>query len=176
MSNPCINRWGLNSFWHHYWYSDSTYASNLKQDKIFIDLIQTYLVYGSSTPTSFFWNSYWYKTSAAPSQSILKDYYRWITVSNTVFQMTNTYRLRIVSEEIFQTRISILRFGAWIVVNFYWFQPDKNKKKRSLRVVSHKYTHAEHSMKLSTAPLLKFRSLTNALVPSYLQNKNQYNF
>jgi hypothetical protein len=176
MSNPCINRWGLNSFWHHYWYSDYAYSSNLKQDRIFIDLIQTYLAYGSAAPADFFWNRYWYKTNSAPAKKQLQDYYRWITVSSSPFQMTNTYRLRIASEEVFQTRISVLRFDSWIIINFYWFQFDKKKKRRSLRTISRDYTHAENSSTLSHSPLKKLRSLATLSNYSSSLRRDYYNF
>jgi hypothetical protein len=176
MSNPCINRWGLNSFWHHYWYSDSRYAMNLQHDKIFLELIRTYLVYGSRAPSNIFWNNYWYKTGTAPSVVDLRKFYRWVTINNTTLKMVNTYRLRIVSEELFQTRVSVLKFSSWIVLNFYWFQPDKYKNKRAAKVYPRDYTHAAYDLKTSTSSLQKLRSVTNNYAFVTTSTKQHYNF
>lgn len=153
MSNPCINRWGLNAFWHNFWYSDSRYALSLQQDKVFTDLIQTYLAYGSDAQTSAFWNSFWYKTSAIPVTPNLKSYYRWLTVHNEGLKMTSTYRLRLRGEELFQTRVSILRLSSWWVVNLYWFQPDKDKNKRSRRAALVTFTNLTNAKPVSLTPL-----------------------
>ena len=90
--------------------------------------------------------------------------------------MVNTYRLRIVSEELFQTRVSVLKFSSWIVLNFYWFQPDKHKNKRAAKVYPRDYTHASYNLKSSTSSLQKLRSIANnyALVPSPI--RYDYNF
>jgi hypothetical protein len=159
MSNPCINRWGLNSFWHHYWYSDSRYASYLQHDDLALNLVQTYLTYGSDIDAKMFWNKYWFKSSTAPQSPQLSRYYRWVTVSNKTLHTVNTYRLRISSEETFQMRVSVLRFNSWLVINLYWFQPDKNKRKRDRLAKLKLYTNSAATWTSSTAPLVKLRTL-----------------
>ena len=159
MSNPCINRWGLNAFWHHFWYSDSRYALNLQQDKIFTDLVQVYLTYGSNAQNSLFWNNFWYKTSKSPAHSGLQLYYRWLTVHNEALKMTTTYRLRLHSEETFQTRVSVLRFSSWWVINLYWFQPDKDKNKRARRAKLGTFTNLTNPRRVSPSTLIKFSHL-----------------
>jgi len=158
MSNPCINRWGLNTFWHHYWYSDSRYALNLQQDKLILELLQTYLSYGSDFSTNIFRNSYWYRTGVASAATNLWTYYRWITISNETLQSINTYRLRKESDEIFQTRVSVLKFSSWLVVNFYWFQPDKKKKKRAARTKHKVYTNTASNFRQSYSSVIKLRA------------------
>ena len=159
MSNPCINRWGLNSFWHHYWYSDSRYYLNAQHDNLVLELLTTYLNYGTDVSSPMFLNSFWYKTAVKPQPQDLSRYYRWATVYNDTLRTTNTYRLREESEETFRTRINILKFSSWFVVNVYWFQPDKDKLKRSRRaklrrktnVTSGFYTSKSHVTKFNTA-------------------------
>lgn len=168
MSNPCINRWGLNSFWHHYWYSDSRYYLNLQQDNIILDLLNTYLKYGINMQNNHFVNPFWYKTS--PSTYHIPStltYYRWLTVYNETLRMTSTYRLRLESEETFQTRINVLKFNSWYVLNLYWFQPDKDKKKLS-KTARKKITTT--NIKLETTSFSSITKLTSTFkrLPSTL--------
>jgi len=176
MSNPCVNRWGLNTFWQHYWYSDSRYALNLAQDKMFIELIQVYLTYGSKVPENLFWNSYWYKTHSAPSKMPLHKYYRWITIYNETLDSLNTYRLRLDGEEFFQTRVSILRFDSWILLNLYWFQPDKRRKRRMSKVRPEIYTEAVNALRTSASSLRKTRSTIASTVLKTQSLSNVYEF
>lgn len=173
MSNPCVNRWGLNSFWQHYWYTDSRYALNVQHDKIFIELLQVYVTYGSDVPVNLFWNNYWYKTQIAPKTRPLSDYYRWITIFNKTLDSLNTYRLRLDGDEIFQTRVSVLRFDSWILINLYWFQPDKRRKKRIARTRPAVYTEAVNSMTSSGSTFKKFRSVVRLTT---ISRDNYYNF
>lgn len=158
MSNPCINRWGLKTFWHHYWYSDVRYSANLQHDALFLKLIQVYLAYGSDTDPNVFWNKFWYKTGRAPNVVNLHNYYRWVTVSNEALFSVNTYRLRVSREEVFQTRVNVLKFSSWVVVNFYWFQPDKDKAKRARMSKIHSFTNTVSSASLSPTALVKLSS------------------
>lgn len=159
MSNPCINRWGLNSFWHHYWYSDSRYYQNVQHDNLVLELLTTYLNYGTDVSSPLFLDSFWYKTATKLQPQNLNRYYRWATVYNDTLRTTSTYRLREESEETFRTRINILKFSSWFVVNVYWFQPDKDKLKRSRRakirrktsVVSGSYTSKSYVTKFNSA-------------------------
>ena len=159
MSNPCINRWGLNTFWHHNWYSDSRYNLNLRQDKLILELIQTYLTYGSQPTINLFWNPFWYKSKVSPNQPALVDYYRWLTLHSKTVNTTTTYRMRIPSEEIFQTRISVMKFNAWFIINFYWFQPDKDKNKRARRAKLFKHTIAPQLTNRSSSSTKKLITL-----------------
>ena len=130
MSNPCINRWGLNAVWHHFWYSDTSYNINLQHDKLILELIHIYLNYGSNYSSRMFWNPFWYKSSNKPSFENFKHYYRWIPIYSDVLRSTSTYQFRLVSDERFNTRINILKYNSWIILNLYWFQPDKGLKRR----------------------------------------------
>ena len=159
MSNPCINRWGINSIWNHYWYSDNRYALNLKFDKILIDLVTTYLTFGMNVKSSLFYNPYWFKTSLHPAKSNTTLFYRWVSMYSDALRATSTYRLRIESEEIFTTQFNILKFDSWLVLNFYWFQPDKNRKRRILSARTRLSSKA-HSTSTSTySSLSKFTAL-----------------
>ena len=46
MSNPTINRWGLNLFWYKYWYTDKNYNLNTQIDAAMVYLVHTFLNFG----------------------------------------------------------------------------------------------------------------------------------
>ena len=176
MSNPCVNRWGLNAFWHHYWYSDTNYASFLQQDKIFIELVQLYLKYGTVYGSTFSHNLFWYKTAAKPKTANLQLYYRWVTTRGREAHEVDTSRLRLETAETFQTRVSILRFDSWFILNIYWFQPDKfkNKRDRRSKTIKKVTSLATNSSTLST--LSKLNSLVTYNPVFKLSASPIYNF
>lgn len=176
MSNPCINRWGLTSFWQHFWYSDSRYALQLKQDKIFIELLKIYLAYGSEAPHTLFWNNYWYKTNPSPIDRKLSIRYRWSTVYDESSESYITYRLRLEGEEFFQTRITILRLESWLLINLYWFQPDKRRKKRLSRTKPVVYTEAATFTKTKPSSLTKVKSLVTQKQLQFATDSSLYTF
>lgn len=137
MSNPIPNRLGLNLFWHHFWYSDFYYAMYLQQDVLMHLLLETYLTYGSSVQTTLFWNPYWFKTTQYRKSALFLKYYRWATIQNKVFYTYTNYRFRLTGEHLMRARFSLLRFNSWIVLNFFWFQPNKSQKRRALIPDSH---------------------------------------
>lgn len=175
MSNPCINRWGLNALWHHYWYSDSKYHLNLQHDSIFLELLKIYLNYGNSFTSLFFWNQFWYKNSTKPARPNMNQFYRWLPTYSELLKTTSTYRYRIVSQERFDTRINVLKFNSWYVINFYWFQPDKgaNRRRKEARLSIHANPLFITSRSNSAlTKLTKLKTLTNSLaaLPSQTYN------
>lgn len=129
VSNPSINRWGLNTFWYRFWYTDKLYALNLNQDRNFTQLINLYLYHGLSMPVNIFYSPFWYKTSLANLQ--FPSYYRWITTKNKTLGFTTSYRLRVQTTDIYPMKLWILRYNNWILLNLYWFQPNKYKRRRA---------------------------------------------
>jgi len=177
MSNPCINRWGLNSFWHHYWYSDSRYYLNVQHDNLVLELLTTYLNYGTDVSSPMFLNSFWYKTSTKSKPQSLDQYYRWATVYNDTLRTTSTYRLRKESEETFRTRINILKFSSWFIVNVYWFQPDKDKLKRSRRAKMRRKTSVIARLSTSKSYVTKFNTAVQlAYTATPHSHSNTYEF
>ncbi len=170
MSNPCINRWGLNSFWSHSWYSDNRYSLYAKQDHVVLNLLKIYLMYGANTPKSVFKNSYWFKSLTLKHSLNFSYHYRWITVRNKTLQMTSTYPMRIAREETFDARVSVLRFNSWFVVNSYWFQPDKQRKHRMKKAKIKDHLSIHHGLNSSHSVLPKLRKLLT------LAHSSKYNF
>ena len=178
MSNPCINRWGLNTFWHHFWFSDSRYALYLQQDKVFLDLVQVYLLYGSTLPATVFRNKFWRKPSTRPFVSKAHRYFRWVTLYDPSTGKDITYRLRDRSDETFQARASLVRLGSWIVLNLYWFQPDKGKNQRDKKAVKHLYTNPTITEGRTESPshLVKLRAITTSSLTSPTRFTVKYSF
>ena len=163
MSNPCINRWGLNVFWHHHWYSDSRYALNLRQDKLATTLVQSYLSFGLDVPSNFFWNPYWFNTQAAEQSPDINRYYRWILAKSTALRSVTEYRLRIESEEVYQTFVTVLRFNSYFIINMYWFQPDKGRKRRLMKARHFHKTISYDPARASLSHLAKWKKLTSVV-------------
>jgi hypothetical protein len=125
MSNPVVNRLGLNLFWHQFWYSDIRYSSYVQQDMLILLLIEIYLSYGSNFCTNVFYHPYWYKTTAFCPPPLVHKHYRWASILNKVFKTLTTYRFRIRRDNVIFTRLSLLRFNSWLLVNIFWFKPNK---------------------------------------------------
>lgn len=126
MSNPCINRWGFNTFWHHFWYKDFDMAYEHKQDQIFSKLLRIFLFYGINLSYNIFANNYWYNHSY--SQLSIKTYQRWITRKPNQFGEVVQLSVRKEADCIFPMKLWILKYSQWVVINQYWFQPIKKRR------------------------------------------------
>jgi len=127
MSNPSINRWGINTFWYSFWYSDMRYSENLKQDSLFIKLLNIYLYYGVNISSNIFANIYWYSKQFTLLQFSL--YTRQLTFKNPLLQTQSSYSLRQKIDSIYPMKLWLLKYNNWLVINLYWFQPFKKKHK-----------------------------------------------
>ena len=64
MSNPSINRWGLNLFWYRFWYNDKINSLIINQDNIINKLILIYTHFGLLHNKNLFFNKYWFFNSS----------------------------------------------------------------------------------------------------------------
>ena len=85
MSNPLINRWGLNLFWYNFWYQDNTAFSSFNLDKIIQNFVYLYLNFGLILTKNFFFFSYWYQKT--------------IEKKNIIFQLNNYKYFRILEHK-----------------------------------------------------------------------------
>lgn len=159
MSNPCASRWGINSFWHNFWYSDSRYAQYVQQDNVIVELIQLYITYGTIQEFRLGPKWFWYKTSSQPTYLSVYRYTRWTDVPATEHIEGWRGCVRLASPETFQTRVSVLRFSGWILINIYWFLPDKQGNKRARRSRLMQQTLPVINARSSKAPLVKLNFL-----------------
>ena len=126
MSNPCINRWGLNTFWHHFWYTDFDYASGHKQDYAFSTLVTLFIFHGIGLTSNVFANTYWY--SHAYSSLCIQTYHRHVTRKRNKYGEIKSYDLRKEADAIFPMKLWILKYSHWFIINQYWFRPLKKYK------------------------------------------------
>lgn len=174
MSNPCINRWGMNTFWYNFWYSDNNYASNLHQDTIFIKLINIYLFNGISLPHNIFANFYWYAKHT--SKLDFPTYYRWFTLRRTFVDIQATYSLRHQTDCVFPMKLWILKYGNWLIINLYWFRPLTLKSRGAKRLdQTHKDTfHVDKYERFSN--VRKLKTLFSSTLFNHMVMKSYYRF
>ena len=136
MSNPIINRWGLNLFWYRFWFTDKNNSLNVNQDNLINKLIILYVHYGLLYPTNSYLSKYWFffkKFNFNFSNNLLNlKYFRLVEYKNKIINETKNYKLRNKLKNLYFSKIWILKYQSWLVINFYCFQPliSKHKKKK----------------------------------------------
>lgn len=162
----------MNTFWYRFWYSDTNYANNVNHDRNFTKLINLYIYYGLSVPHNMFYSNYWYKTSYKTLNA--PKYYRRLTLKNRVLGVDTNYRLRNKTTDVYPMKLWILKYDHWIIINFYWFQPNKKKitwKFRSGR--QHEVVQIEKQSVQVVSNIRKIKTiLSNNMMRLYL--KKQY--
>ena len=129
MSNPNVNRWGLNLFWYRYWCGDYRYASLLQHDDILNLLVYSYLNFGVLYPKNIFVNKYWNLKIFPNYQNMHNSkYYRIMSFKNFLNDEISYYNERLRIENVYQSRIWILKFQHWVLINFYCFNPLKKRQ------------------------------------------------
>ena len=157
MSNPSINRWGLNTFWWNFWFNDFSYSSSYKHDQVFIKLTELYLFYGVNLSYNIFANPYWYASNF--QHLSIPAYRRWIVRKPNQFGEVMRYSLRNEADCLFPMKIWILRYGNWLIINQYWFHPLKKKKVLNARL-NPNHLDSIHILSHSDSKILiKFKSL-----------------
>jgi hypothetical protein len=134
MNNPSINRWGFNLFWYKMWYTDRIYSKLANQDNIFQKLIYLYLNYGVLYPENPFLNNYWHPYIWNTTEDFFINhntkYYRVARFRSVAMNIDSTYFLRIKLKNIHASRIWLLRYHGWLIINFYCFQPTINSSRK----------------------------------------------
>ena len=130
MSNPSINRWGLNLFWYKFWFYDKNYHSSLQHDILINKLVYTFLNFGILFPVNIFINKYWFKNYKNNNYFNTHNtkYYRIMGFKNLISKEINYYKERIKIENVYQSKIWILKYQHWVVINFYCFNPIKKRQ------------------------------------------------
>ncbi len=180
ISNPSINRWGLNLFWYRYWYSDTKNQTNIQQDYIFNNLISTYVLYGILHPQHLFLNRRWYPLPLQYfkeyNENYMEKYYRDMEMKDAIENEVIVHRLREKRKNMHLSKLWIFRYQNWIIINFYSFQPIKSffydKKKRFKQVNDFSYSIAKTNNNFRR---LKF-FLCNFLFKLKVKNIQNYQF
>ena len=180
INNPCINRWGVNSFWSHYWYSDNRYYQFIQQDSMFSTILKTYIHYGSDTPPKFVQDPLWYKNPTDNTKMKLHRDNRWFYVVEKDLGYSFSYIIRNEGSETFESRWVVLRFNKWCVISVSWFQPDKlfNKRRRKSQIVNHLLVTDKllPLQKKKSRVYVRFLSSLRHHLPQLLETKESYLF
>jgi hypothetical protein len=130
ISNPSINRWGLNLFWYRFWYTDKNYSLVVQQDAFITKLIHIFINYGILFPKNIFTNRFWYSSEVLTRNYYNEHntkYYRVVNFKSEAMKINEFYYIRTKLKNVYYSRIWILRYQNWIIINFYAFQPPKNQ-------------------------------------------------
>ena len=178
MSNPSINRWGLNLFWYRFWYNDKINALTINQDNLINRLILIYTHFGLLHFKNIFLSKYWFtnlKTLTTISQNDYNlKYFRIVEYRNKVLNEYKSYKIRNKMKNLYYSKIWILRYQKWLIINFYCFQPltsknlKKNIKKRSLDF----YLDETKNSSLT----VRYKFFLFYFLNLFLKNKNYYKF
>lgn len=137
MSSPTINRWGLNLFWYRFWYSDKNLDFWVSQDDLFNRLLLIYIHYGVFFNKTFFLNSYWwpnFKNYIKNYNLIFNSkYFRIVEYKNKIIDETRRYALRNKVKNLYFSKLWILRYQNWLVINLYAYQPLNKKRNKKIK-------------------------------------------
>jgi len=132
MSNPGINRWGLNLFWYNFWFKDKSRQLTIHLDEIINKLVHVYINYGLYASKALFNNNYRFliKNNELSSYRKTHDllYFRFVEYKSRVSEETNLVKIRKKAWNVYKTKIWIMRYQSWLIINFYSFQPLKKRK------------------------------------------------
>ena len=119
----------MHTYWTSLWYSDTHYSNNLKQNLIIENLIKIFFSYGLLQYSNIFKHNYWFKikSNAYLSPIKWKRYFRTLNNRNVDFY-NDSKLLRNEKKDTYPMKLWIVKFNQWLIINYYWFQPKKNKK------------------------------------------------
>jgi hypothetical protein len=136
MSYPMVNRWGLNLFWYRLWFNDRIQTLLYQQDSIIEQLLYIYLHFGSFQYRHFILASYWFDERHYKLKQFLdassQRMFRVVEYKSKTISDNRSYRLRTSAKNMYYSRVWVLRFQNWLVINFYFFQPLKVSSRRAL--------------------------------------------
>ncbi len=182
MSNPLINRWGLNLFWYNFWYTDKNLSLIYNLDFLINKLIFTYIKFGLNFEKNIFFHNYWFKFAILKNKIIFEKnnikYFRVLEHKNKITGELTRFFVRSGLKDISYSKLWILKYQNWIVITLLSFQPLKKKqylkkRKKNLNPIF------EISQKNYKKNLLLFRlklKLSFLLKNSFLKSNLYYFF
>jgi hypothetical protein len=187
MSSPSINRWGLNLFWYRFWYNDKINAFFNHQDDLINKFVLIYLHYGIVHSQHLFLSKYWFLNIKQDIRNYYDEMFtqcfRVAEYKNRVTGERKSYKLRLKIKNLYFSKIWILRYQSWIIVNFYCFQPPKKKNsKRKLPLninesfALQKNSEYDDTIDSNKSLFLRHRIVFFFLLKFYLKLKPCYKF
>lgn len=133
LNNPEINRWGLNLFWYRFWFSDKVQSLNIQQDNLIDKLISIYVNYGLLHTGLLFYSKLWNSNIGYFSnENYITKYFRNMQHKNKYFSEYKIYKIRNKIKNLYHSKLWILRYQNWLILNFYSFQPQIRKNTKNL--------------------------------------------
>ena len=133
LSNPSINRWGLNLFWYNFWYSDKSSFFLMHQDYHFTKLMHFFVQYGLNLKREVFFNFLWYKKNSLISSNLLEDIKKFNQTSFRFFEYKNKFEseanlvfTRKKKKYLYLSKVWTFRFQNWLILNLYGVQQVQN--------------------------------------------------
>ena len=127
MSHPSINRWGLNLFWYNFWFNDKNNSLIIQQNSIINKFIYLYIYFGLFNHKNIFIKKYWYKNFEINFTKLVNDhnlkYFRFIEYKNKLFNQYKIYKIRNQLKNTYFSKLWILRFQNWLILNLYSYKP-----------------------------------------------------
>jgi hypothetical protein len=179
MSHPSINRWGLNLFWYRFWFNDKINALMNHQDHLLDKFILIYLHYGLLNYKNLFISKYWYLTEnnflTTHRAEVFTKYFRVIEYKNRTLNEHKSYRLRIKVKNLYYSKIWILRYQNWIIINFYSFQPLKKKLLKKKKTKKHFDTYLS-PFNQNNSYFFRYKLIFYLFFNLIMSKQNYYNF
>jgi len=188
LSNPSINRWGLNLFWYNYWFADKNKSFEIHQDNLINKLMYIYLNYGIFKKNSKYSFRFWTFSNLKSINSYLIEdrervlqYLRFSQYKNKLTQETKIISFRIKRKDLHFTKFWILRFNKWLIINIYALQPLKKKSNIGKFFKKSKYAKASAIPRKSKKNIFRKHLVRQFLIFNFFKNqdlilKNAYLF
>lgn len=179
MSNPSINRWGLNLFWYRFWFVDKNLSKNLHSDAFIDELVYLFLNYGILFYKNIFFNKYWFFNKIKFKNFFNEHsskYYRVVNFKNTILNINSIYYSRIKLKNIYFSKIWILKYQNWIIILFYAFKPYQKTSKKKNKKINKELDIFLDKTNSNVKFLKRIKSIYFYLFQFNYNKKNYYNF
>lgn len=127
-------------FWVNFWYTDKNYQFSSHIDLFLKQLVYTYIFFGLDFKKNIYTNLFWYPFAKKQIQTYTAvndlKYFRFVEYRSKIFNEINNVKLRKQKKNTYRSKIWILKYQGWIIINFYMFQPlilSKKKLKQKQR-------------------------------------------
>lgn len=178
----------MNLFWYNFWYTDKNKALSFHQDHLTTQLIYLYINYGVLQKKNIFYNRYWYGKSLKnffvlqeEFSDHIRPYFRRVEYKSKLEGEESQFAtLRNKKNNLHFSKIWILRYQNWLVINLYMLQPLKRNmtsKAPKGRPVGFVFDlNKSVKKRSSTRTLIRYFLLIKYFKSSLFNFKNFYTF
>lgn len=101
------------------------------------ELVDTFVNYGLEPKNNIFTSSLWYTTTNKELRlnhtTYYRQYYRFFSRRTTFTDELIDYSVRAQKIDFYMMRFWIVKYDQYLILNLYWFQPLKKRRKRFVR-------------------------------------------